>query len=56
MTLYKGVDPAFFVFNLFILSIGVSSLIKKHRVVGFIPIAVFFGYHLSNGIAIVIGS
>lgn len=51
-TLYKGVNPAFFVFNLLILSIGSSSIIKKHKVVGFIPAAIFFGYHLSNGIAV----
>ena len=51
-TLFEGVDPAFFVFNLLVLSIGVSSIIKKHKVTGFIPIAVFFGYHLSNGIAV----
>ena len=51
-TLYKGVDPAFFVINLLILSIGASSLIKKYQVIGFIPIAVFVGYQLSNGIAI----
>ena len=51
-TLYKGISPAFFVFNLLILSIGSSSIIKKHKVVGFIPAAIFFGYHLSNGIAV----
>ena len=51
-TLYKGVNPAFFALNLLILSIGSSNIIKKHKVVGFIPAAIFFGYHLSNGIAV----
>ncbi len=51
-TLYEGVDPAFFIFNLLILSIGASSIIKKHHIVGFIPIVIFIGYHLSNGIAV----
>ena len=50
--LYKGINPAFFILNLFILSIGISSIIKRHRTAGFIMIAVFFGYHLSNGIAL----
>jgi hypothetical protein len=53
---YEGINPIIVALNLLILAIGISSAIYKHRVIGLIPIAIFFGYHLSNGLAISSGN
>jgi hypothetical protein len=53
---YEGINPIIVALNLLILAIGISSAINKHRVVGLVPIAIFFGYHLSNGLAISSGN
>ena len=55
-TSYEGINPVILVINLIILSIGITSAINKHQVIGLVPIAVFLGYHLSNGMAISSGN
>ncbi|MDP2966566.1 MAG: hypothetical protein Q8N39_11130 [Pelolinea sp.] len=55
-TSYEGINPVFLVINLLILSVGISSAINNHQVIGLVPIAVYLGYHLSNGIAISSGN
>ena len=53
---YEGINPVILVINLLILSVGITSAIKNHQVIGLVPIAVYLGYHLSNGIAISSGN
>jgi hypothetical protein len=53
---YEGINPFLVGINLIILAIGISSAIKNHQIIGILPIAVFLGYHLSNGLAISSGN
>lgn len=55
-TSYEGINPVLLVINLLILSVGISSAIIMHQVIGLLPMAVYLGYHLSNGIAISSGN
>jgi len=55
-TSYEVINPFVIVINLLILSVGISNAIKNHRIIGMVPIAIYLGYHLSNGIAISSGN
>ena len=53
---YEGINPVLVALNLIILAVGISSVIKNRQIIGVLPIAVFLGYHLSNGLAISSGN
>ena len=55
-TLYEGINPILIVINLLVISIGISGAIKNHKIIGLVPIAIFLGYHFSNGIAVSSGN
>lgn len=55
-TIYEGINHILVIINLIVLSIGIFSVIKNHKVLGLIPIAIFLGYHFSNGIAVSSGN
>lgn len=54
--LYKGINILFLVFNIFTIASGIKAAIDRQKLIGLIPIGVFFGYHLSNGIAVASGN
>jgi len=56
VNLYEGINPVLLIFNLVIISIGISKAIDKNKIIGLIPFAVYLGYHLSNGIATASGN
>jgi len=56
VNLYQGINPVLLILNLVIISIGISKVVEKNRIVGFIPLAVYLGYHLSNGFATASGN
>jgi len=56
VNLYEGINPALLILNLVVISIGISKVVNKNKIVGLIPLAVYLGYHLSNGFAIASGN
>jgi len=54
--LYRGTNLIFLIFNLLTISAGVTAAIRYQKNIGLIPLAVFFGYHLSNGLALASGN
>ncbi|MCJ7647643.1 MAG: glycosyltransferase family 39 protein, partial [Candidatus Lokiarchaeota archaeon] len=54
--LYEGINILFLIFNLLTIATGVKVAVDRHKLIGLIPIGVFFGYHLSNGFAIASGN
>jgi hypothetical protein len=56
VNLYEGIDPVLLILNLVIVSIGISKAVEKNKIIGLVPLAVYLGYHLSNGFAIASGN
>ncbi len=54
--LYRGTNLIFLIFNLLTFTAGITATIKYQKHIGLIPLGVFIGYHLSNGLALASGN
>jgi len=54
--LYRGTNLIFLIFNLLTITAGITATIKYQKHIGLIPLGVFIGYHLSNGLALASGN
>lgn len=53
---YTGISFPILLINLLVISLGIFRSFRKKRIPGLIPIAVYLGYHLSNGLALSSGN
>jgi len=53
---YGNSNIILLIFNLLTISAGITATIKHQKYIGLVPLGVFFGYHLSNGLALSSGN
>ena len=53
---YSGANIIFLVFGIVTITAGISAAVHHQKYIGLIPLVIFFGYHLSNALALTSGN